>query len=223
MTMGARLLWGLAFACALFYVLFRQASLDARIEALSESVARLEQSMPSTLPAEERRERVIAVGSAAEGEVQGAVPADAPEKVQRLEQEVAELRDAMRKAPVSEEKILDVVETKREAVFARQLEFHRQRWVEARADGLDKFSETANLSPRQRERLDDLLNDEVERVMEILLDPAVRDDPERLIEAWDETLNTTDLEVRSILVPFQRAKWEEARAFERQVFFPFLN
>ena len=220
--MSARLLWALVGIVFVFYAAFRLATLEARIEALSDSVARLEESSVSA---------IASPGAALLRSLDGGVVSalgvtpsgqSVPHEVERLSAEVARLKGELEKVPVHAEQIVDEVQRKNEEIFARKLEFHRERWLEARSEGMDQFSKEANLLPRQRERMEGVLTDEVDRMMEILRTPEIRDDPARLIEAWDSVLSDTDDQIRRLLAPFQQEHWEKARAFERKTFFPWL-
>lgn len=219
--MSARLLWAVVGMVVIFYAAFRLATLEARVDALAESVTRLEQTSMS-----DNFGTALAGASLDGGVARGHVMTPSgqyvPAEVDRLSKEIAELKSELKKAPVHAEQIIDEVERKQEEVFARKLDFHKELWLEARAEGLDRFTKEANLLPRQRERMQAVLDDEVERIMEILRTPEIRDDPDRLVEAWDAVLNDTNEQVRRLLAPFQQEHWERARDFERKTFYPWL-
>lgn len=214
----------LFFVLLAFLGAFRIADLEARLAALTATVERLERNAVAAdgtagrrLSAEKASDAGISASVAALGSRQAA-----PVEMARMQREIDGLRAQVQTGRTPDERIIDVVDRKREAVFAKHLDFHRERWVEGRAGALDLFSKAAKLTNRQQEQLDELLTDEIDRVMELLRDPSIRDEPGRLAEAWDEEFNETDAQVRSFLVPFQRERWEQARAYERAKFFPWL-
>jgi hypothetical protein len=121
-----------------------------------------------------------------------------------------------------EQHILSVIERKQAHVLDRQLEFHRVRWVEWRAQALDNFAETVGLSPAQTERLHDLLAREVETMIGILKRPDVLENPEQSVSDWTAMLEETDRQARRLLEPAQVPAWDQARFLERKVLWPWL-
>jgi hypothetical protein len=124
--------------------------------------------------------------------------------------------------PVVEQRILSVIGKEQSRIRDRQLEFHRQRWLEQREAALDQFAETQKLSSRQRDTLHQLLADELDGIVTILKRPDAGENPERVADDWRATLEATDYAAHKLLDPAQTNAWDVARFIERRILWPWL-
>ena len=171
-------------------------------------------------------------GRAAPDETQG----DHEQRLRTLEQDARTLRDELRTleqatgeqpagapdAPVSDQRILSVVNRQQALIRDRQLEFHRARWLEWRASALDNFAKTNKLSPTQAAQLERLLTEEVDALVKLLQRPEVAEEPEQAANDWLDRLELTDRAAHAVLDDTQATAWEAARTAERRTFWPWL-
>ena len=154
-----------------------------------------------------------------------------------LERDVTSLRDELRtleqararkgestaaQAAGNEKQILSVVDREQSRIRDRQLEFHRTRMIEGREAALEDFAQRYGLSPSQTDQLHELLTDEVDRMVEILRRRESLENPEQATADWMATLEQTDDAAHRVLDPAQRGPWDQARAVERHVLWPWL-
>lgn len=123
---------------------------------------------------------------------------------------------------VDERRILDVVTRAQERVRDRQLEFHGTHWRKTRAALLDDFATKVQLEPKQTDALQRLLEEETDAMIELIARPESAENPERTAAEWQRRLDETDQEALRVLTPEQIHAWLGARAFERQVLWPWL-
>lgn len=223
--MKAIWLWVLAPTAILFYLAFQLASVSSRMTTLEDRIARMElrwatedEPGPAQPPAapDSGSLQAPAVWSVPSRPSAPGKPLDLSELRNELQALKAQL------GPSTDRRILQIIEREQDEAVSRHLQFEREKWIAARDQGLQSLTVNAQLSPEQREQIKILMDREVDRVVELMRDREVRENPERLTSAWDEVLINTDYEVRSVLSDWQQDRWEEARAFERAVFLPFL-
>jgi hypothetical protein len=124
--------------------------------------------------------------------------------------------------PGAEQRILSVIGKEQSRIRDRQLEFHRQRWLEQREAALDQFAQAQKLSSRQRDGLQQLLTDELDGIVNILKRPDAVENPDRVADDWVATLEATDYAAHKLLDPAQTNAWDVARFVERRILWPWL-
>ena len=216
-------LWVLVPTVVLFYVAFQLSAVGSRMMTLEDRVARMELRWATEdSPAAEPSTPLAGADSGlhtARGTAAAAGPGDESELLS-LRQEVAALRAEL--GPAGDRRIREVLARQQDEQMDKQLDYQRDQWIAARDDALADFAVKAQLNGEQRAQMKTLMDREIEQVVELLRQRDLRTDPRRLGVAWDEVLVNTDYEVRGLLSDWQQERWEEARAFERAVFLPFL-
>ncbi len=124
--------------------------------------------------------------------------------------------------PLGEQHILSVIGKETSRIRDRQLEFHRERWVEQREIALEQFAQSQKLSARQRDMLQQLLTSELDAMVGILKQPDAGENPERVADDWMAALEATDYAAHKLLDPAQANAWNFARLIERRVLWPWL-
>ena len=209
------------------YLVMRVSALDSGVRRLEDAVASLESAEPQPVPPPVRVARPAVGISGADGVL--AAPVDEASKAAAAAPPRATARANGPATPSAAtrsrqaQRILEVVEREQARVADEHLAYHKERWLESRDLALKQFDDAVGLTTIQYDRLQPLLHGEVERMAEMLKDERYRDDPAAFSEEWDATLEKTDLAVRSILTARQREAWEEARAVERALLFPWLE
>lgn len=122
----------------------------------------------------------------------------------------------------SADRILGLVTQEAMRVRDRQVEFHRDRWIEMRERAVDEFVARHGLDAQQANAIRKLLVGEVDQMVAIFKAHGAEDDPKEANEEWMDMLRETDREAKRILDPAQRAAWDHGRAYERRVFMPWL-
>jgi hypothetical protein len=146
------------------------------------------------------------------------------EDLQSLEAATADFPDpgAVADPASGEQRILSVIGREQSRIRDRQLQFHRERWLEWRRSALDNFAQAVRLSPAQTDDVQRLLSDEVDALVDILRRPDAAENPERAANDWLDTLEATDRAAERFLTPEQADQWTTARTVERRVFWPWL-
>jgi hypothetical protein len=121
-----------------------------------------------------------------------------------------------------DKEILSVVERENSRLRDVQLEWHRSRWLETRETQLMIFARQYHLSGEQTATLQKSLEQEVDSMVELLRRPALLEDPDQAASDWQAMLDQTDRAAKQVLAPEQMGAWSQARAFERQVLWPWL-
>jgi hypothetical protein len=209
---------GAAAVAVIGFLAFRIVDLEQRVSALSAQLG-----TPAEAPQEGARGR----GDAG---IPPAAPTGYAERLSALEKRVAALSDAqsaLTKAPAQgrehqEEEILSVVQREGTRIRDVQLEWHRSRWLEGRAEQLNAFAKSKGLSPEQTAGLQGALQHEVDAMVDVLKRPELMEDPDQVASDWQAVLDDTDNQARKLLTPTQNIYWTQARVFERAVLWPWL-
>lgn len=198
-------------------LLVRVVALEARVDALARAPA------PTAVAASAREAARTAARDrqldAAEGRVDklqrdvDAVAGSIRAKVDRV--------DLERK--VSAERVVGLVEGEIARIGEIQLEHHKERWAEQRQKWVRDFSELHRLSPEQQDAIHKLVLDELEGMMDVLHGRESQDDLARASTEWTALLRETDKRAHAILDPRQTRAWDQARAFERSLFKPYIE
>lgn len=122
----------------------------------------------------------------------------------------------------AEDHILDVVGRAQNRIRDRQLQFHRDRWIENREAALDDFSQRFGLTSLQTQQLHQFLSIEVDGLIEILRRPDAAENPEKAARDWQAKLDETDQAAHRVLAGEQIAAWDQARFIERRTLWPWL-
>jgi hypothetical protein len=118
--------------------------------------------------------------------------------------------------------ILSVVKGEQDRVRDRLLDFNRSRWLRDRNAAVDYFSAQLKLDPDQTSQLRELVEAETDRLIAIMRRPNALDDPEQAAADWRAVLRDTDRAVHGVLDQHQIAPWDNSRAAERRVLWPWL-
>lgn len=121
----------------------------------------------------------------------------------------------------AEERILSVIEEEAKRIRDKQLAWHRDKVVRDRLKGLEQFAEEQQLSEHQREELETLLVEEVDRMVEIFRNPDAAH-PDAIIERFASLRSETNEEARMLLDEQQFEAYKAARELERDRWLPWL-
>lgn len=209
----------LALVLSASYFGYRITRLEQRIDALNKQLG----APPATPPLDAAHDEKPLAGH--------------EQRLTALEQGLHALRDDLRtleeatadkpqvadlSAPGASQKILSLVAGEQNRIRDRQLQFHRERWVEWRQAALKEFAERQGLTPAQSEQLRQLLTDEVDKMVDILRRPDALENPDQATKDWAATLEETDNSAHRVLEPAQRGPWDDSRTLERRVLWPWL-
>ena len=122
----------------------------------------------------------------------------------------------------SPDRILGVVTQEALRVRDRQVDFHRDRWVDMRERAAEEFAARHALTRSQASEIQRLLVAEVDEMVAIFKAHGADEDPKEAVAEWMEMLRETDRKAKRILSPEQVAPWDAGRTYERKVFMPWL-
>ena len=103
-----------------------------------------------------------------------------------------------------------------------QLLKHRDALVENRMRAVSDFAKKAGLSPNQETAIASILTEEADRMVELLKQPEILDDPPRALEKWGEMLKDTDEQAAEVLNAAQMLLYMQLRKLEQDVLMPWL-
>jgi hypothetical protein len=152
------------------------------------------------------------------------------QRLTALEKDVASLKAAQQRVQTAsgtgraqdDKDILSVVERENSRIRDVQLEWNKARWLENRDAQLVAFARQYGLTSDQTSGLQKALQQEVDRMVELMKRPGLMDDPDQAAADWQAMLDATDKSAQEVLSPSQVGPWNQARLFERRVFFPWL-
>lgn len=201
------------------YLFYRTAATEGRLRELEHELADLE-SAPDRVG---QITTMAGSGHAAKPAGGGDEPAVAVlrTELESLREEIARLSQAGLGDDAHAE-ILEVVEREKQRVRERVVDFHQERWHEAREDMLEKMVKDAHFSEFQRQRVGLAMATEVDHLATISRTPRVLEDPDKLATDVQQLLDETNTEVLELLHPDQHAVWERHRAHERETFYGWL-
>jgi hypothetical protein len=213
-----------AAASSVVYLGYRQSQLERRIDALARQLGATEDAVRDDA-------RASAAGSVARAADDA--PADSyAARLSAVEAQLPALRADVRslekatgdvaQTAVSDQQILAVMKQQGSKVIDAQLKFHRERWLESRESALNDFSSRYALTPTQNDELWELLSGEIDKMIELLRRPDLASDPERATREWREMLRETDDSALRLLEPLKATAWEQQRAAERKLLWPWL-
>lgn len=122
----------------------------------------------------------------------------------------------------SEEAILSVVEREASRIRDVQLEYHKARWLETRQQQLAGFASQLKLEPAQTTELYSALENELDRMADVMRRPNIAEDPDQLASDWQQILVDTDERAKAVLTPEQYQFWAQGRFVERKVLWNWL-
>lgn len=165
-----------------------------------------------------------------------AIPPAAPpsyaERMKALEKALASVRADVRSLEkatedlpdkgASDQQILNVMKAQGAKTMEKQLNYHRDRWLEQREAVLNSFVQRNNLSQAQSDQLWGLLSGEIDKMIDILKNPESFEDPERAATAWRDMLLATDSAAHKVLDRNAAIAWDQQRQVERKFLWPWL-
>lgn len=198
-------------------LLARVLALEARLDALARA------RTPAVVEANARE----AVRTAARDQQLDA----AEDRVGKLQHDVDAVAGSIRakvdrvdlERRVSPDRVVGLVEGEIARIGEIQLEHHKERWVAQRDKWVRDFAGLHRLSPQQQDSIHKLVLDELDGMMDILHGRESQDDLARASREWTELLKETDTRARAILDARQTHAWDQARAFERSLFKPYIE
>ena len=177
------------------FLVYRIFALEARVAALSQSL---------------RSSSAISEGKESEASNQ---PNSWGKRIAGLEAQMAELKNRLNELPRGEpgleksaqagldkllgskqfdERVLSVLDAETQRIVDAQLKWHRDAVIKYRMDSLTFFAADQKLSSGQLSALRAILEDEVDRMVEILRTPELLADREKGLAAWVEVIAQTD-------------------------------
>jgi hypothetical protein len=121
------------------------------------------------------------------------------------------------------ERVVGLVEGELARLGEIQLAQHKERWTATREKWVRDFSDVHRLSETQQEAIRKLLLDELDGMMDILQGRDAQEDLGRASAEWKALLQDTDRRARVVLDPRQTRAWDQARAFERSLWKPYIE
>lgn len=199
------------------YLFYRTVATDARLDALDRRLEVLSDASADGRPA------IGSIAATTTGPSAAAAPdvAELRAEVRALQTRIAQVVRPL-DTDSAHEQILDVVEQERQRVFNKQIDFHQERWHEAREDVLEKLVVLAKLTESQRKQVGAAMADEVDALAELVRAPRALEHPEQLANDVMQLLDETSVRVRSALNPDQQPVWDRHRARERKGTYAWL-
>lgn len=224
---GVMVVMAFAAVSSVVYLGYRQGQLERRIDALTEQLGAAETAAHADAPAP-RGSGVPGAAAADDLPAEGSYAA----RLRAVESQLPELRADVRslekatgdatQGKVSDQQILAVMKQQGSKVMDAQLKFHRERWLESREAALNDFAERYALNQKQNDALWELLSGEIDRMVELLRRPDLADKPEQASREWRDMLRETDANAVRLLEPLKATAWEQQRAAERKLLWPWL-
>lgn len=118
--------------------------------------------------------------------------------------------------------VRSVVRSEADRLRDQQLLKHRDALVENRMRAVSDFAKQAGLSPNQENSIASILTEEADRMVELLKQPEVLDDPPKALEKWGEMLKETDEQASEVLNPAQMLLYMQLRRLEQDALMPWL-
>jgi hypothetical protein len=128
--------------------------------------------------------------------------------------------------PGKKEKFQDyvrsVVRSEADRLRDEQLLKHRDALVENRMRAVSDFAKQAGLSPNQENSIASILTEEADRMVELLKQPEVLEEPPKALKKWGEMLKETDEQASEVLNPAQMLLYMQLRRLEQDALMPWL-
>jgi hypothetical protein len=128
--------------------------------------------------------------------------------------------------PGKKEKFQDyvrsLVRSEADRLRDQQLLKHRDALVENRMRAVSDFAKQAGLSPNQENSIASILTEEADRMVELLKQPEVLEDPPKALEKWGDMLKETDQQASEVLNPAQMLLYMQLRRLEQDALMPWL-
>lgn len=204
------------------YLGYRQWTLERRLDELSRQLGAAQSG--DTVSAQAPPPSAQAVAPA--------VPTSYAERIRALETGLASARADIRSLEkatadlpekgATDQQILSVMKEQGAKVMEKQLNYHRDRWLDQREVALNSFVKRFDLNPQQSDRLWGLLSVEIDKMIEILKKPESFEDPERAANEWKQMLLDTDSAAHRVLDPQKAFAWDQQRLIERKTLWPWL-
>lgn len=215
--------WIVALVVLLFggFVLYRSYALESRVNILSKLVERSSKSQSRSVAgnADKRlRELETNVKTLTNqiGSVYNSAPATAIGK---------KTMDGLDKLLIPkhfDERVLSLLDAEKQKAIDAQLKWHRDALVDYRMDSLNYFAADQKLSAGQLSALRSILEDEVDKMVEILRTPAMLTDQKKGLAAWIQVIRDTDKDAGEVLNGQQMKVFRHFRRLEQQVLTPWL-
>jgi len=104
----------------------------------------------------------------------------------------------------------------------QQLLKHRDALVENRMRAVTDFAKQAGLTANQEASIASILTEEADRMVELLKQPGVLDEPADALEKWENMLKDTDQQSAEVLNAAQMILYMQLRRLEQEVLMPWL-
>ncbi len=121
-----------------------------------------------------------------------------------------------------EDYVRSVLRNEADRLRDQQLLKHRDALVENRMRAVSDFAKQAGLSPNQEASVASILTEEADRMVELLKQPEVLEDPPRALEKWADMLKETDQQAAEVLNAAQMLLYMQLRKLEQDVLMPWL-
>jgi HAMP domain-containing protein len=121
-----------------------------------------------------------------------------------------------------DERVLSVLDAEKQKAIDAQLKWHRDAVVQYRMDSLNYFAADQKLSAGQLSALRSILEDEVDKLIEILRTPEMITNNEKGLAAWVQVIRQTDKDAAEVLNEQQIKVFRHFRRLEQQVLTPWL-
>jgi hypothetical protein len=202
------------------FILYRSYALDARVDLLSKEVARLGTAQlrnNSSVNAEKRLSDLEAKYESFTQKMGGITNAD-PKSANNA---IANL-DALIATKHFDERVLSLLDAEKQKAIDTQLKWHRDAVVKYRMDSLNYFANDQKLTAGQLSALRALLEDEVDKMVEMLRNPELITDHAKGLAAWIRVIRETDKEAGEVLNDQQNKVFRHLRRLEQQALMPWL-
>ena len=204
---------------------YRVVVLEARVTALSQSVQRWSEKLEGekTAPSQalndydkrlgEVETRLAEVKKRLNESSMGETP---------LEKNAQAGLDKLLESKQFDERVLSVIDAETQRAMDSQLKWYRDAIVKYRMDALTYFAADQKLSSGQLSALRAILEDEVDRMVDILRTPELLADREKGLATWVEMIAQTDKDATEVLNEKQATVYRHLRRLEQQALTPWL-
>jgi hypothetical protein len=205
------------------FVLYRSYALESRVHILSKIVERSSKSQSRGNPenADKRLRELETNVKTLTGQI-GSVYNGAPDPTSATGKKTMEGLNKLMSPKHFDERVLSLLDAEKQKAIDAQLKWHRDALVDYRMDSLDYFAADQKLSAGQLSALRSILEDEVDKMVEILRTPAMLADQKKGLAAWIQVIRDTDKDAGEVLNAQQMKVYRHFRRLEQQVLTPWL-
>jgi hypothetical protein len=206
-------------------IFYRNFALESRVDALYKTISKTAQSASKTSDsgapvANDLDKRLLRLEAKYEALNQHLQQISNGEGT--LDKDTLAILEKMLSSKKFDERVLSVMDAEKQKAIDAQLKWHRDDLVKVRMEALNVFAVDQKLSSGQLAALRAALEDEADKMIEILRTPALLTDHEKGLAAWGQLLRQTDKDAAEVLNDQQTTIFKHLRRLEQQALMPWL-